>query len=880
MPLATGLRLGVYSILDPLGSGGMGEVYRARDTRLGREVAVKALPTEFSRDPSRLARFQREARMLAALNHPAIAAIYGLEEADGTSFIVMELVPGATLSEKLARGPLPVEESLRIARQIAEALEAAHERGIVHRDLKPANIKVTPDGRVKVLDLGLAKALDTNDSGSGEGASLSPTLVLEGTQPGVIVGTADFMSPEQARGKAVDKRTDIWAFGCILYELLSGRRAFTGETASDVLAAILTTEPDWDALPGKVPARIRDLLTRCLQKDPARRVRDVGDARIEIEETLAELASHPGGAPALPRTSPDGGVPGADTGRRSRTTPIVAAALIAVAAVGVWSLLRSRPSRSLPGGKYLAVLPFKDLSGVPGGQLVGDGMVEMVSVRLSGIAGLQVVTPTASVAASDRAGELKGIARELGANLLLRGTFQRQGDRVRITYSVLNTADGVQIAADTLDGSASDLFEIQDRLAERVAASLRLPAGVRLTPKPSGLETAAEQDRYLRAIGNLQRYDKAASVAEAVRLLEALAAERPSSALVQASLGRAYLYEFNLTREPRWVSLATAACDRARRLLPDSAEVNVTVGELALRTGRPADAVAAYRRALSAQPNNFDAMLGLARAFDVADDPTRSEETYRRAIALQPSYFGGYSKLGGFYFARGRAAAAAEMFRKVTSLTPANARAFANLGACEFALGRFDAALAAFQKSVALEPTDLAWSNIGTTQYYMGRYADSAAAFEKALRLVPSHYETWANLGDALRLVPGTGSRASEAYAKSIELTRGELATNPDDASVRSYLALCLAKTGKPAEAREHARRAVESEPGRPELLFNAAVVANRASRSDEAIDYLGRAVRAGFNAAIIRNEPELANLRNRDDFDDVVNGRFRESSK
>src|SRR5881296_3643517 len=229
MPFATGSRLGVYTILDPLGAGGMGEVYRALDTRLGREVAIKGLPEEFSRDPARLSRFEREARMLAALNHPSVAAIYGLEEADRTKFIVMELVLGETLSEKLARGGLALDESLSIARQIAEALEAAHERGIIHRDLKPANIKVTPEGRVKVLDLGLAKAFDTKVAGSEPDLSLSPTIVSDGTQPGVILGTAEFMSPEQARGKPVDKRTDIWSFGCVLYELLTGRRIFGGE---------------------------------------------------------------------------------------------------------------------------------------------------------------------------------------------------------------------------------------------------------------------------------------------------------------------------------------------------------------------------------------------------------------------------------------------------------------------------------------------------------------------------------------------------------------------------------------------------------------------------------------------------------------------------
>jgi serine/threonine protein kinase/tetratricopeptide (TPR) repeat protein len=869
MPLAAGSKLGIYTVLDLLGSGGMGKVYRARDTRLGREVAIKGLPEEFSKDPARLARFEREARMLAALNHPGVAAIYGLEEAEGTQFIVMELVPGDTLSERISLGALPVVDALRISRQIAEALEAAHERGIIHRDLKPANIKVTPEGRVKVLDLGLAKAFDTKETSSDSDVSLSPTLVVEGTQPGVILGTAEFMSPEQARGKALDKRTDIWAFGCVVYEILSGRRAFTGETVTDVLAAIVTSDPDWDALPPDTPPRIRDLLGRCLQKDPNRRLRDVGDARIEFEEALTELGKPP--SRPLAALAPP---PLSSRGRRALLFTVAALLALAVA----WAFVRSRqeeaPTPQPSQANSLAVLPFRNLSALPGGQLIGDGLVETVSARLASLTGLQVVTPTAVVAAADKDPEFSRIAKRVGANLVLHGTFQRERDRIRITYAVVNTVSRKSVTAGTLDGTASELFLLQDRLVEIVSQALKIPRRAPRTPRPAGLEGAGAQERYVQAIGHLQRYDRPTSIDEAARLLEALARENPSSAIVQAALGRAYLARFNLTRDAKWLGPAAAAVERARQLDPGSPEVSSTLGELYLRTGKTTDAVTAFSGALAAQPNNFDATLGLARAYDAAGDAGRSEETYKRAIQLQPAYFGGYSKLGGFYFNRGRWDGAAKAFQKVTELTPDNADAFSNVGACYFALGEFERALQVFQKSLALDPTDVAYSNIGTTQYYLRRYADSAAAFEKALALSPSHYVIWSNLGDALRLIPGRQAKAVEAYEKAIALARTELATNPNDSQVHSYLALCLAKTGRPAEAQVHLRDSLASAPAQPELLFNAAVVSNRAGRSDEGLDYLARAVRAGFNAAIIRNEPELANLRSRDDFDDVFKNR------
>ena len=249
-----GKSIGVYHITALLGVGGMGEVYRARDTKFGRDVAIKILPRLFTSDPDRLARFEREARVLASLNHPHIGAIYGLEDADGVPALVLELVEGETLADRIARGPIPLNDTLTIARQIADALEAAHEKGIVHRDLKPANIKITPDGVVKVLDFGLAKAA----SGDAALADLtqSPTITVGGTREGVILGTAAYMSPEQASGRPADKRADVWAFGVVLYEMLTGRRAFEGETISDVLAKVIEREPDWTALPASTPPRV------------------------------------------------------------------------------------------------------------------------------------------------------------------------------------------------------------------------------------------------------------------------------------------------------------------------------------------------------------------------------------------------------------------------------------------------------------------------------------------------------------------------------------------------------------------------------------------------------------------------------------------------
>jgi eukaryotic-like serine/threonine-protein kinase len=350
MALQQGTRLGAYEIISPLGAGCMGEVYRARDTKLQRDVALKILPETMARDAQRMARFEREAQVLASLNHPNIAAIYGLEESNGVRALVMELVEGQTLGECISaapgfspasaglktgsttgerrsgigegwalpreRGALPYEDALPIARQIAEALEYAHERGVIHRDLKPANVKITPEGTVKVLDFGLAKVLETQDSTATMDMANSPTLSAMATQAGMILGTAAYMSPEQAKGQRVDRRADIWAFGCVLYEMLTGRKPFEGETISDVLAPVIKSEPDWDAIPYTTARSIQRLVRRCLQKDQRQRLQAIGEARITIEETIAGTD-----AVAAGFTRPPGPEPGGNWRRKAAPTP-------------------------------------------------------------------------------------------------------------------------------------------------------------------------------------------------------------------------------------------------------------------------------------------------------------------------------------------------------------------------------------------------------------------------------------------------------------------------------------------------------------------------------------------------------------------------------
>ena len=353
--LEPGAPVGPYRIVQLLGAGGMGEVYRAHDAKLGRDVAIKVLPQIFSVDPGRRARFDREARLLASLNHPHIAAVYGTEESDGVPALVMELVEGEDLAERIARGPIPLADALPMAAQIAEALEAAHEQGIIHRDLKPANIKVREDGTVKVLDFGLAKVLDPMSSGTGD-VSNSPTISGLATLAGFILGTAAYMSPEQARGKAADKRADIWAFGVVFYEMLTGRPLYTGQTAAEILACVIEREPDVSALPPATPPSIRELLGRCLTRDPRNRLQAIGEARIAIDRAVRQPHAQP--SDAAPGLSPGDAADAA--GARVQRHARLAWTIAAVAIAGIGALI-------VPAIRYLRTSqvdrPARDMAG-------------------------------------------------------------------------------------------------------------------------------------------------------------------------------------------------------------------------------------------------------------------------------------------------------------------------------------------------------------------------------------------------------------------------------------------------------------------------------------------------------------------------------------
>jgi serine/threonine protein kinase/Tfp pilus assembly protein PilF len=585
-------RVGPYEIVAPLGAGGMGEVYQARDSRLDRTVAIKALPQGVSADPGRLARFEREAKLLASLNHPNIAGIYGLEDVGGTPHLVLEFVEGETLARRLSRGPLTARETLDVGRQMASAMEAAHARGVVHRDLKPGNVMLGPSGIVKVLDFGLAKGGATED-GSASDLSSSPTMALSATDPGIILGTAPYMSPEQARGRAVDRRADVWALGCVLYECLTARQTFEGETVSDVIARVLERDPDWSALPASTPRRLRDLIQRCLTKDVAQRPRDAGDLRLELVAIAMELEPS------------------------------------------------SRPAAAVrPEVPSLAVLYFDNLASDAESEYFCSGITEDILTDLSKIKGLRVASRNAVLRYRGSPVDLARVAADLGVKSVLEGSVRRSGDRVRITAQLINAADGFHLWAERYDRTLADVFAVQEEIAKSIADALR----VTLTPsETAGLtqdrpDDVRAYDLYLRG---RQRYGSytAESLREALGLFQQAISIDSDYALAWAGVADCYGQMLQHELEGDSEEMARLGLEAARRAIsinPRLAEGHKAEALVLLQLRDRDGSRAALQRALEANPRFTPALINLG--VDALSDANmaEAERMTRRALEIDP----------------------------------------------------------------------------------------------------------------------------------------------------------------------------------------------------------------------------------------------------
>ncbi|MFY9551830.1 MAG: protein kinase [Thermoanaerobaculia bacterium] len=614
MTLPVGTRLGPYEVVAPLGAGGMGEVYRARDTRLGREVAVKVLPAAVSSDPERLKRFEKEARSASSLNHPNIVTVYDIGESGGASFIAMEVVDGQTLRDILAEGALPPKRLLTIAAQVADGLAKAHGAGIVHRDLKPENVMVTRDGLVKILDFGLAKLTQPEDAGE---ATQSPT-VSGATEPGLVMGTVGYMSPEQALGKALDFRSDLFSFGSIVYEMATGKRAFARGSAPETLTAIIRDEPEpLAALAPLTPAPLRRIVGRCIAKSPDDRyasTRDLSRDLQDLREHLTESSQAEGVA--------SGAAPASLPARRWRPMLLAAGAVVlGLLLLGSWKWLHpgSRPSEASGRNRSIAVLPFQNF-GVKGeDDYFADGMTESLITDLTKIPGVLVIARNSVFQYKGRVVDVKTVGKELGVNYVLEGSVQRAGDRVRLNAQLIDVATGYHLWADRYDRDMKDLFVLQDDISANILAALKM----KLTEPGSGRTPSAPTqnldayDAYLRA-KHLSR-SSGGGDDQAIPLFEKAIALDPRFALAHAGLAQAYRDKL-FNRDPRkeWEERALVEVEKALSLDPNLAEAYSARGQLAwtrLNNYPHERAVSDLRRAIGLDPSLVDAHRWLATVY-------------------------------------------------------------------------------------------------------------------------------------------------------------------------------------------------------------------------------------------------------------------------
>jgi serine/threonine-protein kinase len=829
----------------------MGEVWRARDTRLQRDVAIKVLPEAFAQDADRLQRFTREAHVLASLNHPNIAAIYSFEEIDSFRFLVLELVSGETLKQRIVRAPVSASDAIRFALQIADALEAAHAKGVLHRDLKPANVNVTPEGKVKLLDFGLAKAFALGTASPD--ISHSPTLAADPTHQGVVLGTASYMSPEQARGRALDARSDLWSFGCVLYEMLAGKKAFDGESVSDILVAILDREPDWAALPAATPAPLLDLMKRLLHKDLAGRPASVGDTRGFLE------------AAAGSRTTAIFPVSGrsAAFARRGggRALLVAGSILLVVGAALFWLAMRERAGSALPASKLLAILPATDLTGRPDGRQLCDGVSFGLGVKLYGVPDIVVIRPDRSELKDKEADPLKW-AREKGANIFVQPAVRQMGDKRQLSFSISLAGSPVQIAAGEVTGPDAEHFKLEDELSEKLVSALRLHVAPGATaPARPPIPAGAAQTDYVVALGHLERYDDATSVQQALNLLKAVPGGE-TSALVQAALGRGYLAMYQNTHDITFARLAEGCADRARNLDPSRVETLLTLGRIKAASGRFDEGIVDFRRALERDPNSVEALLSLGDALADSGKPADAEAAYRRAAAARPAYWAPHNRMGAFFFSRGDYARAIPEYEEAARLNPATPRPLSNLSGAYIQTGRLGDAARVAQKSLDLAPSASGWANLGTAHYYAGRFADAAAAFEKATAAAPKRASMWIGLGDALRSSGGDAGRMRAAYEESLRLSSDDLKVNPRDAAALRNRARGLRNLGDESKAREAILAARAAAPEDSSVLVEASRIALLHQDRVAGFALVAEAVRRGFNPSLLRSDPEFGDVR------------------
>ncbi len=832
-----------YKILEKLGEGGMGVVYKAQDTKLRRSVALKFLTPEMTHDKEAKSRFIHEAQAASALDHPNIAVVHEIDDtADGRSFICMAYYEGKTLKDQIESGPFDVNRAIRIAIQIADGLQRAHEAGIIHRDIKPANIIVTGRNEVKIVDFGIAK-LSTQTRGTSTSSG----------------GTAAYMSPEQAQGVDVDARSDLFSLGVVMYEMLTGKRPFVGEHEAAVMYSIVSIDPASPShLNPAIPTELDKIILKLLEKNPENRLQSAAELRSELKHLLGLTES-----------------------TRSFLTPprivVGRAWLVLIPLVVVLGLFVAFPPTrialgeffglsSLPKQKIVAVLPFTNIGNDSTNQAFCEGLMYIFTSRLTNVhTEGETFGAIATAEVVDARVMSPSQAREkLGATIAVTGSVARDPNRLTIILNVVDTKTQIQARSQSFEYSSSNLADIQKLAASDLLSMLDVEAEAKVVEATFAGNTDDSQafEFYSSGRGYLQNYAKLSNVDYAIQLFQKALKEDSLFALGYAALGESYWRKYEVTKDRQWIAPAIENAEKATKLGDVLSPVHVTLGMVQRGTGNYDQAVGALKRAIALDSLNSDAQRELAQAYIRLSNFSLAEAAFRKAIRIQPSRWAGYSDLGSFYFSQKRYEEAASQFMKVIDLAPDNPRGHSGLGACYFRLKRPMEAYEALERSVKVDTLYYpGYSNLATNYFFEGAYADAARNFEKALAVNPRDYKVWGNFASALHW-SGQREKALDKFQIAVKKAEEQLNVNKKDATILSNLADYHSMLGHKKQALDYMNQSLALAPEGVEIIRRSVDVCEQLGERELALRYLEMAFTKGTSAREIDQAPALKGLR------------------
>lgn len=850
-----------YRIESLLGQGGMGAVYKAYDTELGRTVALKLVRPELAGSSETMQRFKQELLLASKISHKNILRIYDLGDSDGVKFITMASVEGSDLSGLIERtGRLPLDRALSFTKQLCAALEAAHREGIVHRDLKPQNILIDHADNLYVSDFGLAKSL----------ASAAASM----TRSGQLLGTPRYMSPEQVEGKEVDHRSDLYSLGLILFEIFTAELPFRGESALQIMFQRVTAAPkDPRALRPELPDYVANVILKCLERDPAKRYQRAREILLDIEAQSATSSSPSSRTSTIEirRTKP-------------RRLPWILLSGIPIAIALLLLIPRTRhiilgspahsSGTSRPAIKhYMAILPLRVVGNPQDAYYLAGGVVDVLTAKLSGLKDIYVAPPTAVNLAVNQT-DTRRIARALGVRLLLQGTLASSSNgEVVIVVSLDDTGNGQNLVHQEFRGHRQDLLTLEDQIFAKLIDSLEIKQGseerARDTLRPT--QDIKAYEYYMKGRNLWRESENVKDLQGAIGLFDQAVKVDPQFALAYAGMADADRRIWNETRDGAWTEKALAAARKAQALNDNLPEVHFILGSIYATTGRTAESIVELQRSLQLAPNSDEALRRLGNVYMQAGREREAMAAYARAIEINPYLWANYNSLGNAYFKLGENEQALAAYQHITELDPSRAEGWESVGAAYYRMGLWSVSLSKFQKAVELGPKALFYSNLGNVYFFLGRYDEAANVFEKAVSIEPDNDDFRVNLADAYRW-SGQAAKSVTTYDQAISLAYKRILVNPRNSDSLANLALCYAKKGNSKQALKFIARARGIDPKDNALMYDEGTIYALAGETSQALASLGEAVKNGYSMQEARSDPELEKLHDIPQFNRLGN--------